>query len=56
MKTINETYESRKQIKEEIKEFRKIAESLIKGAEKLKLIDKEKVKDLKKEIGTYSLF
>jgi len=56
LKTINETHESRKQIKKELKEFRKIAESLIKGAEKLRLIDKEKVKDLKKELGIYSLF
>jgi len=47
-KTINETSESRKQFEKELEEFRKITESLIKGAERLGLIDKEKIKDLSK--------
>jgi hypothetical protein len=53
-KTNNETHESRKQLTEEIKEFRKITESLIKGAEKLRLLDNEKVKNLKKELSISS--
>lgn len=51
---INKTYkDARKRIKEEFKEFRKIIESLIKGAEELELIDKKDVKDFKKELGTF---
>ena len=52
MKTITETCKSKKQFKEELKEFRKISESIIMRAEKLRLIDKEKAKDLKKELCT----
>ena len=54
LKVIREIYkDARKQIKDKFKEFRETTESLIKGAEKLKLIDKEDVKDFKKKLRTF---
>ena len=48
-KTINETHKLRKQFEGEFEEFRKITESLINGAERLGLLDKEKIKEQKRK-------
>ena len=44
-----EKYESRKRFEEEFEEFRKITESLINSAERLGLLDKEKIKEEKRK-------